>query len=91
MLQNTYRKEKDFSVYNSMKTEELSEILRLDGTASTDMALEINELLYITGELVKRTTHINLTGRTAQSAFEFFVENYLSAQERQCFCEQKTV
>ena len=87
MFQNTYPKEHDLSVYNFMKTEELSEILRLDSTAPIDMALDINELLCITGELVKRTRQINSTGRTAQEAFQFFLENYLSPEERQCFCK----
>ena len=87
MFHNTYPKEHDLSVYNFMKTEDLSEILRLDSTAPIDMALDINELLCITGELVKRTRQINSIGRTAQEAFQFFLENYLSPEERQCFCK----
>lgn len=80
MPQNNDRKERDFSQYDAMSTEGLSEILRLDSETPEGNGLDIDTLLYITGVLAERQKSTN-TGKTAQEAWKSFQQNYLDSEE----------
>lgn len=80
MPQNNDRKERDFSQYDALSTEELSEILRLDSEAPEGNGLDIDTLLYITGVLAERKETTN-TGKTAQEAWSSFQQNYLESED----------
>lgn len=80
MPQNNDRKERDFSRYDALSTEELSEILRLDSEAPEGNGLDIDTLLYITGVLAERKKSTN-TGKTAQEAWSSFQQNYLESED----------
>lgn len=80
MPQNNDRKERDFSRYDALSTEELSEILRLDSEAPEGNGLDIDTLLYITGVLAERKETTN-TGKTAQEAWSSFQQNYLGSED----------
>ena len=80
MPRNNDRKETDFSRYDALSTEELSEILRLDSEAPEGNGLDIDTLLYITGVLAERKKSTN-TGKTAQEAWSSFQQNYLESED----------
>ena len=80
MPQNQDRKQRDFSRYDALSTEELSEILRLDSETPEGNGLDIDTLLYITGVLAERKKTTN-TGKTAQEAWKSFQQNYLESEE----------
>lgn len=80
MPQNNDRKERDFSRYDALSTEELSEILRLDSEAPEGNGLDIDTLLYITGVLAERKKPTN-TGKTVQEAWNSFQQNYLDSED----------
>ena len=77
---------RDFSKYNTMSTEELEEILRLDA-ASAEEDSDTELLLHIMGVLADRKTGI--TGKTAQESWESFQENYLDEESTEDMQEQK--
>ena len=68
---------RDFSKYEAMETEELEEILRLDAEAPEGVESDTELLLYILGVLASRRNMKNITGNTAQKAWESFEENYM--------------
>lgn len=80
MPQNNDRKERDFSRYDALSTEELSEILRLDSEAPEGNGLDIDTLLYITGVLAERKKTTD-TGKTAQEAWSSFQQNYMESED----------
>ena len=80
MPQNQDRKQSDFSQYDALSSEELSEILRLDSETPEGNGLDIDTLLYITGVLAEREKTKN-TGKTAQEAWKSFQQNYLDSEE----------
>lgn len=88
MPQNQDRKQRDFSRYDALSTEELSEILRLDSETPEGNGLDIDTLLYITGVLAERKKTAN-TGKTAQEAWKSFQQNYLDSEEA-VVTEEKT-
>lgn len=88
MPQNQDRKQSDFSRYDALSTEELSEILRLDSETPEGNGLDIDTLLYITGVLAERKATAN-TGKTAQEAWKSFQQNYLDSEET-VVTEEKT-
>ena len=88
MPQNQDRKQSDFSQYDALSTEELSEILRLDSETPEGNGLDIDTLLYITGVLAERKATAN-TGKTAQEAWKSFQQNYLDSEET-VVTEEKT-
>ena len=88
MPQNQDRKQSDFSRYDALSTEELSEILRLDSETPEGNGLDIDTLLYITGVLAERKNNSN-TGKTAQEAWKSFQQNYLDSEET-VVTEEKT-
>lgn len=71
---------RDYSKYDSMSTEELEEILRLDVTAPEGEETNTELLLYVMGVLAYRRRN-NSTGKTALEAWESFQQNYLSEEE----------
>ena len=68
---------RDFSVYASMETEELEEILRLDAEAPEGAPTDTELLLFILEVLASRENTENVTGNTAQKAWESFQQNYM--------------
>lgn len=80
MPQNNDRKERDFSRYDALSTEELFEILRLDSEAPEGNGLDIDTLLYITGVLAERKKTTD-TGKTAQEAWSSFQQNYMESED----------
>ena len=73
------RRNRDFTQYDSMTTEELEEILRMDAEAPEGQESDTALLLYIMGVLSGRNA--NNTGKTALEAWESFQTQYLSAEE----------
>jgi len=69
---------RDYSKYDTMATEELEEILRLDVSAPEGEDSDTELLLYVMGVLANRR-NTNSTGKTALEAWESFQQNYLSA------------
>lgn len=69
---------RDFSKYDSMATEDLEEILRLDAEAPEEQESDIELLLYVMEVLAgRRRNNSNGTGNTALEAFESFKQHYL--------------
>ena len=68
---------RDFSKYEAMETEELEEILRLDAEAPEGVESDTELLLYILEVLASRRNTKNITGNTAQKAWESFEQNYM--------------
>lgn len=71
----------DYSQYDSMTTEELEEILRLDAEAPEGQATDGELLLYILEVLASRKQNSSNPGNTAQQAWESFQKNYLPTEE----------
>lgn len=77
MSENLNRGIRDFSKYDSMETEELEQILRLDAEAPEGTESDTDLLLYVMEVLASRRNNTNITGNTAQQAWESFQQNYL--------------
>lgn len=69
--------DRDFSQYDTMETEELEEILRLDAEAPVGAQSDTESVLYILEVLASRGNANNITGNTAQKAWESFQQNYM--------------
>lgn len=80
MPQNQDCNQSNFSRYDALSTEELSEILRLDSETPEGNGLDIDTLLYVTGVLAERKKNTN-TGKTAQETWKSFQQNYLDSEE----------
>lgn len=70
---------RDYSKYDSMTTQELEEILRLDAEAPEERESDTELLLYVMGVLADRKKN-NVTGKTAQESWESFRKNYLDEE-----------
>ena len=81
MSENQNRGTIDFAKYDSMATEELEEILRLDAEAPDGQASDGELLFYVMGVLAERKRNSVNPGNTAQEAWESFKENYLPIEE----------
>jgi len=68
---------RDFSKYEAMSSEELEEILRLDTKAPEGAQSDTELILYILEVLASRRNNTNITGNTAQTAWESFQQNYM--------------
>ena len=68
---------RDFSKYEAISTEELEEILRLDAEAPEGAQSDTELILYILEVLASRRNTNNITGNTAQEAWESFQQNYM--------------
>ena len=67
---------RDFTRYDSMTTEELEKILRLDAEAPMEQESDTELILYVMEVLAKRKNKSN-TGKTAQESWESFQKHYL--------------
>ena len=68
---------RDFSQYDTMETEELEHILRLDAEAPEGTESDTELLLYVMEVLASRRNNTNIAGNTAQKAWESFQKNYM--------------
>lgn len=71
------RGNRDFSKYDTMTTEELETILRLDAEAPEDAESDVELLFYVMGVLASRQNATEVTGNDAASAWKSFQENYM--------------
>lgn len=77
MSENQNRGSVDFGKYNSMATEELEEILRLDAEMPEGQESDTDKILYIMEVLTERKRNNSHTGNTALEAYESFKQNYM--------------
>lgn len=77
MSENQNRGNIDFGKYDSMATEELEEILRLDAETPEGQESDTDKILYIMEVLTERKRNNSHTGKTALEAFESFKQNYM--------------
>ena len=68
---------RDFSKYETMATEELEEILRLDAEAPAGAQTDTELILFILEVLASRRNKENIAGNTAQKAWESFQQHYM--------------
>ena len=73
---------RDFSKYETMETEELEEILRLDAETPAGVETDTELVLFILEVLASRRNTTNITGNTAQKAWESFEQNYMPEESR---------
>ena len=73
---------RDFSKYETMETEELEEILRLDAETPEGVETDTELVLFILEVLARRKNTKNITGNTAQKAWESFEQNYMPEKSR---------
>ena len=73
---------RDFSKYEAMETEELEEILRLDAETPAGVETDTELIFFILEVLAKRKNTTNLTGNTAQKAWESFEQNYMPEEPK---------
>lgn len=77
MSEEQCRGARDFTRYDSMTTEELEKILRLDAEAPMEQESDTELILYVMEVLAKRKNKEN-TGKTAQESWEAFQKHYLT-------------
>lgn len=68
---------RDFSQYETMSTEELEEILRLDAEVPAGAQTDTELILFILEVLASRRNKENIAGNTAQKAWESFQQHYM--------------
>lgn len=82
MSENIDRRERDFSEYRSMSTEQLQEILRLDAHQTDDAETDTEKMFYIMEVLAERKRNdTNYTGKTVQQAYETFQTYYMPEEK----------
>ena len=77
MSENQNRGNMDLTIYDSMATEELEEILRLDAEMPEGQESDIDKILYIMEVLAERKRNNSHTGKTALEAYESFKQHYM--------------
>lgn len=78
MSEQLDRRQRDFSKFDSMTTEALQQILRLDAMKPEGEESDTEELLYIMEVLAdRRRNDSTYTGKTVQQAFEDFQKYYM--------------
>lgn len=82
---------RDFSKYETMSTEELEEILRLDAEAPEGAQSDTELILYILEVLASRRNNTNTTGNTAQKAWKSFQQNYIPEEPQKSEEKKKLV
>ena len=82
---------RDFSKYEAMSMEELEEILRLDAKAPEGAQSDTELVLYILEVLASRRNTNNITGNTAQEAWESFQQNYMPEEPQKPVGTKKPV
>ncbi len=82
---------RDFSRYETMETEELEEILRLDAEAPEGAQSDTELVLYILEVLASRRNTKNIARNTAQEAWESFQQNYMPEEPQRSVERKKPV
>ena len=82
MSENQNRGNIDFAQYDSMATQELEEILRLDAEMPQGQESDTDKILYIMEVLAERKRNNSHTGKTALEAYESFKQNYMPETNR---------
>lgn len=77
MSGNQIRGNGDLSYCDTMTTEELEEILRLDAEMPEGQESDTEKILYIMEVLAERKRNTSHTGNTALEAYESFKQNYM--------------
>lgn len=77
MSENQIRGNVDLSYCDTMTTEELEEILRLDAEMPEGQESDTDKILYIMEVLAERKRNTSHTGKTALEAYESFKQNYM--------------
>lgn len=77
MSENQIRRTDDLSYCDTMTTEELEEILRLDAEMPEGQESDTEKILYIMEVLAERKRNTSHTGKTALEAYESFKQNYM--------------
>ena len=77
MSENQIRRTSDLSYCDTMTTEELEEILRLDAEMPEGQESDTDKILYIMEVLAERKRNTSHTGKTALEAYESFKQNYM--------------
>ena len=77
MSENQNRGNIDLAQYDSMATEELEEILRLDAEMPEGQESDTDKILYIMEVLAERKRNNGHAGKTALEAYESFKQNYM--------------
>lgn len=77
MSENQNRGNIDFAKYDSMATEELEELLRLDAEIPEGQESDTDKILYIMEVLAERKRNSSHAGKTALEAYESFKQNYM--------------
>lgn len=77
MSENQNRGNIDLAQYDSMATEELEEILRLDAEMPDGQESDTNKILYIMEVLAERKRNNSHTENAALEAYESFKQNYM--------------
>lgn len=71
---------RNYSKYDTMATEELEKILRLDAASLEGEDSDTELLLYVMEVLANRRRNTDITGKTALESWESFQENYLNEE-----------
>lgn len=82
MSENQNRGNFDLAQYDSMATEELEEILRLDAEMPEGQESDTDKILYIMEVLAERKRNNSHTENTALKAYESFKQNYMPEPDR---------
>lgn len=77
MSENQNRGNIDYAQYDSMTTQELEEILRLDAEMPEGQESDMDKILYIMEVLAERKRNNSHTGNSALEAYESFKKNYM--------------
>ena len=90
MSENQIRRTDDLSYCDTMTTEELEEILRLDAEMPEGQESDTEKILYIMEVLAERKRNTSHTGNTALEAFESFKQNYMPETDSDVIPIKKT-
>lgn len=81
MSEDLNRQDCQLSQYDTMTTEALEEILRLDSEAPEGQESDTERLLYIMELLAQREQQLHTPGKTALEAWKAFQQDYLPIEE----------
>lgn len=90
MSENQIRGNGDLSYCDTMTTEELEEILRLDAEMPEGQESDTEKILYIMEVLAERNRKNCHTGKTALDAYESFKQNYMPETDNDVIPAKKT-
>ena len=81
----------DLSKYDTMTTEELEGILRLDALAPEEQESDTEMILYIMEVLAERKRNMSHTQKSAHEAYESFKQNYMPEEDNNEISYQEPV